>query len=155
MQHPAESAPGRDTAWRDIAAGLFLVVIAVAIVIAAFDLRIGTAARMGPGFLPLALGALLGIVGTAIAANGLRSGEPLPRWQHPRALLALVASFIAFALLIEPAGLVPSAFAAVAIASAAIPGRRVVETLCYAAALAAFAWALFVVVLEMPLKVWP
>jgi hypothetical protein len=143
------------TGRRDMAAGLLLLVIGAAIVIAAFDLRIGTPRRMGPGFLPLCLGGLLSLVGMAVTASGLRGSEPLPRFDRPRPLLAVTAGFIVFALLIEPAGLVPSAFAAVAIASTALPRRRIAETLIFAALLSGFAWALFVGVLEMPLKVWP
>ena len=154
MQH-SEKAPDAKTGRRDVAAGLFLVILAAAIVIAAFSLRIGTPARMGPGFLPFALGVLLAAVGAAIVSTGSRNGESLPQLPRPRALVALVVAFVAFALLIEPAGLVISAFAAVAIAGLALPGRRLIENLLYAAGLSAFAWALFVGVLDMPLKVWP
>ena len=63
---------------RDFVAGVFLMAIASAIVFAAFDLRIGTPARMGPGFLPLALGILLGVAGFAVAHQTLRAARLKP-----------------------------------------------------------------------------
>jgi hypothetical protein len=140
---------------RDVAAGLLVCVLGVAIAAGASDLRIGTPARMGPGFLPLGLGILLTIIGGRIALAALHHGEPLPAFVRPRALVVLVMAFIAFALLIESAGLMIAAVAAVFIASFATPGRRRLEAALYAAALAAFAYLVFILLLEMPLQVWP
>jgi hypothetical protein len=73
----------------------------------------------------------------------------------PWPLLILVLAFVAFALLIEPAGLAPAGFAAVLIAGAAAGRRRWWEGPLYAAVLAGFATVLFVELLGMPLRVWP
>ncbi len=140
---------------RDFIAGVFLIAIAAAIVYAAFDLRIGTPARMGPGFLPLALGILLGVAGFAVAFAARTSSEPLPSFRNLRPLAALLFGFLAFAFLIDFAGLALAAFAAVFSASFATPGRRWLEAAVFSAALAAFAALLFVTVLGMPLQVWP
>ena len=140
---------------RDFMAGFVLVIIAIAITIAAFDLRIGTPARMGPGFLPLALGILLAAVGLSVMVSACYNIEPRPTFQNLRPLAALLAGFIAFALLIDDAGLALAAFAAVFLASFAAPGRQWFEAGLFAAALSAFAIFVFIVVLDMPLQVWP
>jgi hypothetical protein len=140
---------------RDGAAGLLVCVLGIAIALGALDLRIGTPARMGPGFLPLGLGVLLAVIGSRIALGALRQGEPLPPLVRPRALAVLVAAFLAFAFLIEPAGLILAAITAVFVASFAMPGRRWLEAALYAVALAGFAYLVFIVLLEMPLQVWP
>jgi hypothetical protein len=154
-------AVAKGSAWRlacarrDFAAGALIFALGAAIAIAAFDLRIGTPARMGPGFLPLGLGLLMGVVGAIIAVRAFGRGEELPRFVMPRALVVLVAAFVAFAALIEPAGLIAASFAAVLIAGLAARGRRWWEGAAYAAVLAAFATIVFVELLGMPLKVWP
>lgn len=140
---------------RDFFAGLLLLVIAIAITIAAFDLRIGTPARMGPGFLPLAVGVLLAAVGVSVMISARYNVDPRPTFQNLRPLLALLSGFIAFALLIVDFGLALAAFAAVFLASFAAPGRRWLEAALFAAALSAFAILVFIVVLDMPLQVWP
>ena len=140
---------------RDFAAGLLVAILGAAIAVAALDLRIGTPARMGPGFLPLGLGVLLTLIGIATAAGAVRQGEALPRFVRPRALAVLVGAFVAFAVLIEPAGLILAAMAAVLISSFATSGRRLLEAVAYAAGLAVFAYLVFIEVLDMPLRVWP
>jgi hypothetical protein len=152
---------------RDVAAGLFMFALGAVIAFAAFDLRIGTPARMGPGFLPLGLGLLMAVAGIVMAVNARAAGETLPDFVAPWPLLILVAAFAGFAFLIENAGLMPAGFAAVLIASAAARGassskgatttrgRRLLEALLYAAMLAGFATLVFVEMLGMPLRVWP
>ena len=140
---------------RDVAAGALMLVLGVVIAVAAFELRIGTPARMGPGFLPLGLGLLLCATGIAIALGALRDGESLPALVRPWPLLVLVVAFVAFALLIDRAGLAPAGFAAVLIAGAAARIRNWWEGPLYAALLCAFAILIFVQLLGMPLKVWP
>ena len=140
---------------RDVAAGALMFVLGAVIAVAAFELRIGTPARMGPGFLPLGLGLMLGAAGMAIGLAALREGEDLPALVRPWPLAVLVAAFVAFALLIEQAGLAPAGFAAVLIAGAAARRRNWWEGPLYAALLCAFAVLIFVELLGMPLRVWP
>jgi hypothetical protein len=140
---------------RDVAAGVLMLVLGAVIAVAAFELRIGNPARMGPGFLPLGLGLLLSAAGMAIALSALREGENLTGLVWPRPLLVLVLAFVAFALLIDRAGLAPAGFAAVLIAGAAARRRKWWEGPLYAALLCAFAILIFVELLGMPLRVWP
>jgi hypothetical protein len=140
---------------RDTAAGLLLLVLAAAIVVGAFDLPIGTPLRMGAGFLPLCIGIALAVAGTAVLIGGLRDTEPLPSFRNLRPIAALAASFLVFAAMLEPWGLVAAVVGTVLVASLATPVRRLWELPLYAAGLAAFSLLLFVELLGLPMKVWP
>ena len=140
---------------RDVAAGLFLLAFGAAIVTGAAGLRIGTPTRMGAGFLPLALGLLLALVGLVLTVQGARSADLLPKIVSLRPLVALILAFLVFALMVEEAGLALSTFVVVIVSGFAIPGRKWRETVLYAALLALFAVLLFVVLLKLPLTVWP
>ena len=60
----------------------------------------GTAARMGPGYFPRALGWLLIILGAAQLVRGLRvPGEGIPRWFF-KPLIIVLLSVVVFGLII-------------------------------------------------------
>jgi len=140
---------------RDIAAGIFILAIGIAIGIAALDLNFGTPQRMGSGFLPFWLGILMGIVGILIIVGGLRGGEAFPEFPTIRPLAALIIGFSAFAILVGPAGLIIAAFAGVMITSFGTRQTHLVQTALFAAALAGISALLFVVLLEVPINIWP
>jgi hypothetical protein len=84
---------------------LYLALGTIALWIAR-DYPIGTAGRMGPGYFPTALSALLMGLGMFIVVKGLtRDGAPLGRFAWRAALLVLGAT-VAFGYLLERAGLV-------------------------------------------------
>ena len=64
---------------KDVWAGLMLIVIGAAAIFVARSYPFGTALRMGPGYFPVMLGALLILFGVAILAVGLRRGERISR----------------------------------------------------------------------------
>jgi hypothetical protein len=140
---------------RDIAAGIFILAIGIAVGIAALELNYGTPQRMGSGFLPIWLGILMGIVGLLIILSGLRSGEAFPEFPTFRPLAALIVGFAAFAFLVGPAGLIIAAFAGVMITSFGTKQTHILQTLVFAAALALLSALLFVALLEVPINIWP
>ncbi len=156
------SAPESDTpeknriGLRDVAAGLFLLAAGIAIAIAALDLNLGKPVRMGSGFLPLGIGVLLCVVGVALLLGGLlHGGAGLPAFPTLRPLAALTFGFAAFAVLIGPGGLVLAGFAGIFLASFGTQQKSVVETAIFAVVLSAVAAVLFVVLLDLPLRLWP
>lgn len=140
---------------RDIAAGIFILAIGIAVGIAALELNFGTPQRMGSGFLPFWLGILMGIVGLLIIVGALRGGEAFPEFPTVRPLAALILGFAAFAFLVGPGGLVIAAFAGVMITSFGTKQTHLVQTAIFAAALAGLSALLFVVLLEVPINMWP
>ena len=129
--------------------------IGIAFMVIARNYRLGTAARMGPGFFPTILGGLLAGFGLLLAVPAIvRDGDAFPRL-HLRPLLAILAAIVVFALLLLPLGFVLAAVALVLIGGFADPELRPVESAGLALLLAAFSVGVFVVLLGLPLNLWP
>lgn len=111
--------------------------------------ELGTLMTMGPAFIPVGLGVLMVGFGGMIAFErkiGLAAG-PLPAW---RQLMAIFGSVLAFAVLIERAGLVPATFALVFIMGLADTRVRLLLLLAIAASLSTFSYVVFVRLLGVP-----
>jgi putative tricarboxylic transport membrane protein len=145
--------------WRpgqELCSGAVFVAVGAAAVLLASRYQLGTPAEMGPGFFPTALGALLILLGAANLVRSWLLGERSPIQPAPlRAVLIIPMSALAFALLIERAGLALAVAAAVLIAALAARRFRPVEAIASAVALAAFTSVLFVYLLDLPLAVLP
>jgi hypothetical protein len=140
---------------QDLAAGLFLIAIAVAAYVLASDLPMGRAVRMGPGYLPTLLSWILGGLGVLVLMRAVTvDGPRLEGWAW-RPVLTLTFSLLLFAALLQRAGLVVAIFAAVAVASFAAPRPRLVPVLVLCVVLATGCSALFKYVLGLPLVLWP
>jgi hypothetical protein len=104
---------------KDFLAGLMFVAFGVAALWFGRHLAIGTAVRMGPGYVPRALSfILLGLGGFICVLALVSGGEPTetPRWK-PITLVTL--GIVAFALLFERLGMLPALVALVGISSVA------------------------------------
>ena len=143
--------------YRDIVAGLGLAVFGLACVVYSLaNYSIGTIKRMGPGMMPVSLGAILAFFGLVIAIPALfREGEAVPANLRP--LLFLSASIVSFALLIETFGLVPAVFATVVIATFAEREVPIPKAAILGAAMALPTWAIFILGLGLPIASfdWP
>ena len=140
---------------QDLAAGLFLILLASLGLAFAADLPMGRAMRMGPGYLPVVLSCLLGGLGLIIAARSLAiQGPRLQSWAW-RPLLTLTCALLVFAALLERGGLALSVLASVAVSSLAAPGARALPVLALALVLAVGSAGLFIFVLNLPLILWP
>lgn len=145
----------RSPTFNDLATGLLLIAVAALGFWLAMDLRIGTAQRMGPGYLPRAMCAVLGGLGALIVVRSfIVSGAPREPWAWmPLALVS--ASIAAFALGIEKVGLFVSIVALVVVASLAAPDKRAGEVAILSVGLAAFSSFVFVKMLGLPIPLWP
>jgi hypothetical protein len=140
---------------QDLAAGLFLVAVAVLAYVLATDLPMGRAVRMGPGYLPTILSWLLGGLGVIIAGRGFTiDGARLERW-YWRPLIALTLTLLLFAALLERAGLVIAILVAVVVSSFAAPRPRIVPVVILAVVLAIACAALFKYLLGLPIVLIP
>ncbi len=117
--------------------------------------RIGTPARMGPGFFPTVLGGILAALGLSLSIPALiRDGEPLPRLGL-RPLFTVLIAIVVFALLLQPLGFVLSAVVLVLMSGFADPELRPAESVGLALLLTAFSVVIFVVLLGLPFNLWP
>ena len=140
---------------KDFYSGLIFVVVGLFALVIGRDYSLGTTTRMGPGYFPALLGWLLTILGAIIALRALWiSGPPVgPIGFRPLALI--LVAMLAFAALLEPAGLVIATVALIGIGCLGSSESRLRESVPLTIALVALALGLFVYGLGLPLKVWP
>ena len=140
---------------KTFAAGALFFTLGVGAVAFGWDLPRGQASRMGPGYFPMLLSFLLTGLGlVTMAKAALASGERLDHW-HWQRMVFILGSIAVFALLITKTGLAIAAFAIVTISASAASDKRWREILVLAVCLSAASVILFVVLLGLPLRVWP
>lgn len=145
----------------DVLSGLMFIVIAAIGLAVSWNYAIGTAVRMGTGYVPrLMCWVMLGL-GLVVLVMGVRAPEavaneetdnPPLQW---RPLLLIPASLVVFALGIDTLGFVISGLLMVAVAGLAFRESRVIEVIASAALLTFCTWAIFVWALGLTIPVWP
>ncbi len=152
---PSRGALSRVGAPAELLAGLFFMALAALALWLLRDVRMGTAMRMGPGFLPTAVCYALLLLGLIMASRSVfTAGPPLERW-HLRPLGVVLGSLLVFAVGIQRLGLFVTILVVVGVAALATPESRWREVVVMGAALAAFCTALFVRALGLPIPSWP
>jgi hypothetical protein len=143
---------------KHVQSGLMFVGIAIFGLVVSRDYPIGTALRMGTGYVPRLLCWILLGLGLLILFQGVRSARVAPAEPAPwgwRALLFVTASLVVFGLAIEGLGLVISILLLTGIGALATPALRPVETVIAALVLIALSWGIFIVGLGLTIPVWP
>jgi len=124
----------------------------------ATDYLIGSAARMGPGYFPLALGGFLAILGLVILLKSLQQGSSgQTQWPvvHFKPLVLVGSSVVLFGMLLQPVGLLAATFILVIVCSRASHEFRWQEALLNAAVLILVVLVVFVYFLKFQVPVWP
>ena len=159
-------AKPRDRRWwavlqrKDVLAGLLFIGIAACGLWVSRNYPIGTASRMGTGYMPrLLLWVLLGL-GGSILVSGLWKAERLAQADIPgratwRPVVFVAFSLVAFALALERLGLVLSILLLTGIGAGAGRSLRPLETAVAALVLVALCWLIFIVGLSLTIPVWP
>jgi hypothetical protein len=135
---------------KDFWSGVMLIAIGAAALYIGRDYPFGTALRMGAGFFPIVLGAMLALFGVYFVARGLRSGDRIEGNWSPRALVILPLAFVLFGVLMQHAGFVPALLLLVVGSAMAGTEFRLVEVLVLAVLLTAMCVALFIWALGLP-----
>lgn len=153
---PAGTARLKPRAHPDFAAALLFALLGAIGLLVARTYPLGTTMRMGPGYLPMAVSGLLVLVAAAIALDAWRDpSDVAPEPWRPAPIAAILASLGAFALLIEPLGLIGATVVLLAVARFATRPVRPVELVALALGGAAFSAAVFVYLLNLPIALWP
>ncbi len=120
-------------------------------------LNIGTAAKMGPGYFPFVLGALLGVLGAVILLRGVAGASGSHEWPilQVKPLAAVLLSVVLFSQVLLPLGLLLSTVLLVVLSSTASHEFRWKEALVNAAVLVTIILVVFVYFLEFQIPVWP
>ena len=140
---------------KELALGVFLITLAVVAFVATRSLNVGTAADMGPGFVPRALAwTILGFGATFCVTALFKPAESLPEpaW---RPLAAILAGIAVFAVLFATLGLVAACIGCVLAAGTATGPVQWGRLILFGPLLAAFSSLLFVRGLGLPFQLWP
>jgi len=123
-------------------------------VLMAQNYAMGTAGRMGPGYFPTLVGALIILLGVAQIIRAILSpnkSEPIAEWEL-RPLFFLLTAVVVFAVTMSKFGLIPAVVALIVIARLAAREGNLLELAAMVAALTAGAVLVFVYLLNIPLK---
>ncbi len=154
MRSPLAALP------KDYLGGALMVLIGVGAIVEGSRYEIGTLHRMGPGYFPIALGALLTLIGVAIGAVAWMERAPPagdkalpPEW---RGWACIAGAVIAFVVLGHYGGLVPATAAIVFISALGdrdngVKSALLLTALMLAIAVVVFWWALQI---SFPLLRW-
>ncbi len=133
--------------------GLIFFAIGLAIVVEGRTYDLGTATQMGPGYFPMLLGGLLLILGAAAMVTGARSSVAVSIGRWPLVPLLFVSgAVLAFALLINAAGLLAAVFALIALSCYGRLRHHPIEALVIFVTLSGLTYGIFVYVLQLPIE---
>ena len=146
---------------RDFYAGGLMLLLGLGVALKGSTYRAGTLMHMGPGFLPTALGVILVLLGIAIAAGSLASGEPghaedqsiLPAEPQWLAWFCILMSPICFILFGRYFGMIPATFSCVFIAALGDKQATWLGTFVLATVVTVFGVALFSYFLQVPMPI--
>ncbi|HEX7195793.1 MAG TPA: tripartite tricarboxylate transporter TctB family protein [Candidatus Limnocylindria bacterium] len=137
-------------ALKDVLAGAVFILLGGAFALGSLDYAIGTPLRMGPGYVPLALGLLLVGIGVAVIVKGFLAGEAEPigdvDW---RALVLITAALLFFGLTVRGLGVIGALFGSALLAALARSRTGPVEGLVIAIGLTIVSVLIFIVALQL------
>jgi hypothetical protein len=151
---------------RDFFSGLMFMVVGVAFAWGASNYNIGTGARMGPGYFPLALGILLTILGGIVTFKALVvetvDGDKIGAFAWKPLVFIILANLVFGAMIgglpsihLPPMGLIAGIYALTLIACLAGDGFNLKEALLLGTILAVLSYGAFIVLLKLQFPVWP
>lgn len=136
----------------DFWAGLMFVGFGIVAIVLSLDYPMGTASRMGPGYFPTYLGAIMLGLGAIVAIMAVKTkteGEKIaPFAWKPMIMLSL--GFLVFGWGVDHIGFIPALFALCVITAAAGQTFNIVEVLIMTAVLIAGAVGIFIYGIELP-----
>lgn len=143
---------------RDTVGGLFFAAIGLAFVLGSNHLPMGEAARMASGYFPRLLGYCLIFIGLVISIRGTfsekKSHEIIYRFALKKVLL-IGTALLAFAFLLEPAGLWIALSVLVFISSFASEQRSIREALILTVVVNLLVTAVFVGAIGLEINLLP
>jgi len=138
----------------DISFAAFLVALGALAFALSSQLSVGTAAAMGPGYVPRGLSIIIMIYGLVLGVRAIFSGKQSFPEIAFRPILLISASVALFAIMLPLVGLAITSFAVVICAGFAAYDVRMRENAVVALILSAFGVLLFVKALGLPIPIW-
>lgn len=140
---------------KELWSGLLFLAVGCIAVGMALQYPIGTMSRMGPGYFPLALGAIIALLGLIFVARAFVLGGTPLGGSRPLAIVCVLGSASIFAGLLEALGLAISAFLLVVAAYAGGSEFRARRMIALGIGLAAFVVVLFALLLKLQVPIGP
>ena len=151
---------------KDFFSGLLYAVVGGAFAIGATNYNIGTGARMGPGYFPLLLGVMLGVIGLFIIFKSLvvetANGDKIGKWAW-KPLFYIIAANLLFGVLLSGVpklgipgmGLIAAIYGLTIVASKAGNESSIKQSLILATILSTISYLGFIKLLNLQFPVWP
>ena len=143
---------------RDYYGGALLIFIGLSAVTMGFGYHIGDLRHMGPGYFPVAVGAIIAVMGLLIALGARGQVEENAEYLPPewRGWACIVASIIAFVIVGHYGGLLPATFVIVFISAMGDRQNTVKAALVLSLGMCLVAWLVFSLGLQLqfPLFAW-
>jgi hypothetical protein len=144
---------------KDVLAGLLFIVVSVLCLWASRNYPVGTATRMGTGYVPRLLCWVLLALGVLVMVQGLRDSSRAAQLDETpsvwRSIIFVTASLLVFAFAIQPLGVVIAIALLVLVGSLAGRESKPFEIAATAAILIALTLVIFVWGVGLPIPVWP
>lgn len=140
---------------KDFYAGLIFTFFGIVALWEGSHYAMGTAGRMGPGYIPNVLSVILILLGLIISGRALWLGSERIDPIVLRPLVLVTIAVLAFTFLVQPLGLVLATLALVGISSIGSGEFRLREAVLLYLVLVVLAVGLFVYLLKIPFRVWP
>ncbi len=139
-------------ALKDVLAGAVFIALGLGFAVGALAYEIGTPLRMGPGYMPLALGILQIGLGIAVIVKGFLAaeGDAIGRVDW-RAIALVIAALLFFGLTVRGLGVVGALLGTVLIASLARSRTSPLQAILIASALTVLSVAIFIYALQLRL----
>ncbi len=135
---------------KDFWAGLFFIGTGAGAMVIARSYPFGTTLRMGPGYFPSVLGAILILFGIYVLVTGLKSSEEIEGGWPVRALIVLPLALIVFGILIDRLGFIPALAALIFGTAAAGTEFKLVEVMLLCVGLIVLSVVVFVWGIGLP-----
>src|SRR6266571_2481573 len=145
---------------KHVLAGLMFLGIAILGLWISRDYPVGTALRMGTGYVPRLLCWLLFGLGVIVLVQGLREAQDARSLSSGdvsalRPVVFVTASLVIFGVSIERLGLVVSILLLIGVGAVAARELRPLETLAAALVLVVLSWGIFILGLGLTIPGWP
>jgi hypothetical protein len=142
---------------KDFGAGIMYMIFGLFFALIALNYKMGTAAKMGPGYFPFWLGALMTAIGFYILLNSMSAKnkeEEMGKWDF-RIVIWITGSVVLYAILLPIAGFLLSVLVLVFVSASASHEYGWKGTTLNAAILVAFTYLAFVQGLKLQFQLLP
>ena len=139
---------------KDVVAGAIFLAFAIGFGVVSTAYPMGTAAQMGPGYYPLVLSGVLGLLGLVVALASWRKPAQKMIVVRPTVLICVLAAPLLFAVALRPLGFIPAVILTSLLATMAAPRMSWMARGLTAIGLALGCTAIFIWALGIPLPLF-